>query len=151
MRANALAGLSVSGARCGGSLIRDLLAHDPAEAVRIAAADLLARTPPEADRRALARCADEDKNATVAIRCSHPAPIPAGTDDLAVFVVPFDAGRSSPKAAVGRDAPAPRAPFALVRADGLMRLGIADRRGELFEPFAPRGVIHLAVPAPLAR
>jgi cellulose synthase operon protein C len=38
-----------------------------------------------------------------------------------------------------------------VRADGLLRLGLADRRGELFETGAPRGVIRLGVPAALAR
>jgi NADPH-dependent 2,4-dienoyl-CoA reductase/sulfur reductase-like enzyme len=35
----------------------------------------------------------------------------------------------------------------LVRADGLLRLGLADRRGELFEMGAPRGVLRLGVPA----
>ncbi len=47
--------------------------------------------------------------------------------------------------------PAPRAPFALVRPDGSMRLGVADRRGELFEFAVPPGTVRLAVPAPLAR
>jgi hypothetical protein len=32
-----------------------------------------------------------------------------------------------------------------------MRLGVADRRGELFEAGAPGGPIRLAVPAPLVR
>ncbi|WP_233561360.1 hypothetical protein, partial [Sorangium cellulosum] len=72
---------------------------------------------------------------------------PTGAEDVVVFVVPFDAGRDG----AARDAPAPRAPFALVRADGLMRLGVADRRGELFERGAPRGPIRLAVPAPLVK
>ncbi len=63
-----------------------------------------------------------------------------GTADVAVYVVPD-----------GRSAPLSRAPFTLVRADGLLRLGLADRRGELFETGAPRGVIRLGVPAALAR
>ena len=149
VRANALAGLSIARARCEGAAARDLLARDPAEAVRLAAAEHLARASAgkgaddkeaEADRRALTRCAGEDRNATVALRCGRPAQVPVGLDDVAVFVVADGAGD-----------PAPRAPFALVRADGLMRLGVADRRGEIFEAGAPSGVIRLAVPAPLAR
>ena len=69
-----------------------------------------------------------------------PLPTPDGSDDVAVYVVPD-----------GRNAPLPRAPFALVRADGLLRLGLADRRGEIFEAGTPRGTIRLAVPAALAR
>jgi hypothetical protein len=113
----------------------------------MAAADYLARAidragdkADPADRRSLQRCAAEDKNATVALRCSKPAAAPEGTEDVGVFIVPD-----------GRSAPAPRAPFALVRADGLLRLGTADRRGEIFEMAAPRGTIRLSVPAPLAK
>jgi HEAT repeat protein len=147
VRANALSGLSLAGARCEPATARDLLARDPAEAVRLAAADALARgiardgdKAEPADRRALARCASEDKNATVALRCQRPLGPVAGTEDVGVFIVPD-----------GRSAPVARAPFALVRADGLLRLGTADRRGEIFELGAPRGMIRLAVPAPLAR
>ncbi|WP_437993062.1 HEAT repeat domain-containing protein [Sorangium sp. So ce145] len=150
VRANALAALTVAGARCDGDAARDLLARDPAEAVRLAAADHLARSGADDDRRALARCAAEDRNAAVAGRCARAAPPrapAAGAEDVVVFVVPFDAGRGGSV----RDAPAPRAPFALVRADGLMRLGVADRRGELFERGAPRGPIRLTVPAPLVK
>ncbi|XXY47132.1 HEAT repeat domain-containing protein [Sorangium sp. So ce269] len=147
VRANALAGLTVARARCDGAAVRDLLARDPAEAVRLAAADHLAQGGADPDRRALARCASEDRNATVAARCASPAAPPSGAEDVVVFVVPFDAGRGDS----ARDAPVPRAPFALVRADGLMRLGVADRRGELFERGAPRGPLRLAVPAPLVK
>ncbi|WP_437758114.1 HEAT repeat domain-containing protein [Sorangium sp. So ce1389] len=147
VRANALAGLTVARARCDGAAPRDLLARDPAEAVRLAAADHLAQGGADPDRRALARCASEDRNATVAARCASPAAPPSGAEDVVVFVVPFDAGRGGS----ARDAPVPRAPFALVRADGLMRLGVADRRGELFERGAPRGPLRLTVPAPLVK
>ncbi|WP_437319305.1 HEAT repeat domain-containing protein [Sorangium sp. So ce385] len=150
VRANALAGLTVARARCDGAAARDLLARDPAEAVRLAAADHLAQGGADADRRALARCASEDRNASVAGRCASaasPGAPPAGAEDVAVFVVPFDAGRGGSP----RDAPVPRAPFALVRADGLLRLGVADRRGEVFERGAPRGPLRLAVPAPLVK
>ena len=147
VRANALEGLSLAGAHCEAATVRDLLARDPSEAVRLAAADALARAlardgdkAQEADRRALARCAAEERDAAVATRCGNPLPTPDGSDDVAVYVVPD-----------GRNAPLPRAPFALVRADGLLRLGLADRRGELFETGAPRGTIRLAVPAALVR
>jgi hypothetical protein len=58
---------------------------------------------------------------------------------LTVFVVPD-----------GSTAPVARAPFALVLADGTLRLGISDRRGVLFEAQAPDGEVELAVPAALA-
>jgi hypothetical protein len=65
---------------------------------------------------------------------------PKGTDSVMVYVVP-----------IGESDPSPLAPFALVRADGTMRLGVTDRRGVVFEHDAPRGEVTLAVPAPLAR
>jgi len=145
VRANALEGLSWMGARCEARSAADLLARDPAESVRLAAADHLARAiarggAQPAERRALARCAGEDRNAMVAARCARQPDGPSTTDDIGVFVAPD-----------GRNVPMPRAPFALVRPDGFLRLGIADRRGELFEFAVPRGTIRLAVPAPLAR
>ncbi len=149
VRANALGGLAAAGVRCSeAGLARDRLARDPSDAVRLAAADYLARAvlrdddkvAAAEDRRALARCAGEDKDGAVASRCLRAAAVPTGTDDVAVFVVPD-----------GKGVPLPRAPFALVRADGLMRLGVADRRGEVFERAAPRGLLRLAVPAPLAK
>jgi HEAT repeat protein len=148
VRANALLGLSIAGASCEPGTASDLLARDPSESVRLAAADYLARSasgasPVDADKRALVRCVSEEKDARVAGRCAKPASATkpdAALDDIAVYVV-----------SDGRRAPEPRAPFALVRADGLMRLGLADRRGEIFETAAPAGVIRLAVPAALAR
>ena len=155
VRANALEGLSLAGARCEagplGRTARDLLARDPAESVRLAAADALWRSvtaggtaggtaPDAADKRALARCASEEHNAAVATRCGKALETVPGVEDVAVYVVPD-----------GRSAPLPRSAFALVRADGLLRLGLADRRGELFEAGTPRGVIRLAVPGALAR
>jgi HEAT repeat protein len=150
VRANALGGLSIAGSACDASTASDLLARDPSESVRLAAADYLARAVSrggdkavDADKRALLRCVSEEKDARVASRCARPALAPkpaAPLDDIAVYVVPD-----------GRRAPEARAPFALVRADGLLRLGLADRRGEIFETAAPAGVIRLAVPAALAR
>jgi hypothetical protein len=139
--------MSLTGTRCEAVSARDLLARDPAEAVRIAAADYLGRAvlragdkADPADKRSLARCSTEDKNATVALRCSKPLAAPQQTDDIGVFVIPD-----------GGSAPVPRAAFALVRADGLIRLGTTDRRGQVFELAAPRGTVRLAVPAPLVR
>lgn len=147
VRANALEALSLAGAGCEGNVVRDLLARDPSDAVRVAAADHLWRgvardgdKAREGDKRALIRCVSEDRDASVAARCSHPRRAPEGSDDVAVYVVPD-----------GRQQAMARAPFTLVRADGLLRLGLADRRGELFERGAPRGVIRLGVPAALAR
>jgi HEAT repeat protein len=157
LRANALAGLSIASGACESATVRNLLSRDPSEAVRLAAADALARSfaragaaASAADRRAVGRCAGEDKNATVASRCAEAVRLgtpaastatgPSPLEDVAVFVVPD-----------GRGAPVARAPFALVRTDGLLRLGTADRRGEIFEFRLPRGTIRLAVPAPLAR
>ena len=150
VRANAPLGLSIAGAACEASSASDLLGRDPSESVRLAAADYLARAAAgagaaerDASKRALMRCVSEERDARVAGRCARPAAPPtrdAAVDDIAVYVVPD-----------GRRAPEARAPFALVRADGLMRLGLADRRGEIFETAAPAGVIRLAVPAALAR
>jgi HEAT repeat protein len=147
VRANAVEGLSLAEGRCAPGAVSDLLARDGSEAVRLAAADYLARSIARAgDKadaafgRALVRCAGEDHDAAVATRCARPLPPVAGTGDVAVYVVPD-----------GHRAPLGRAPFALVRADGLLRLGLADRRGEIFETAAPRGAIRLGVPAALAR
>jgi hypothetical protein len=76
-----------------------------------------------------------------------------------IYAVPWSdfSGSSRPSTAGSQDksptaATLPcSAPFALVRADRLLRLGLADRRRGLFEADAPRGTIRLAVPAPLAR
>ncbi|MEO7331338.1 MAG: hypothetical protein ABI193_22370 [Minicystis sp.] len=150
MRANALEGLSLAGASCEAAVVPGLLARDPSEAVRLASADFLTRAveragdkAAELDRRALVRCAGEDRNASVATRCARPLALPArpgAPEDIAIYIVPD-----------GRSAPLPRAPFTLVRADGLLRLGLADRRGEIFETAAPPGLLRLGVPAALAR
>jgi HEAT repeat protein len=144
VRANALLGLAVARLRCPRAPARELLARDPAAIVRRAAARLLQTVPstdPDADAVLLGRCAEEEPDGSVALSCLNaPEPAVEETEPVLVYVVPM-----------GEPAPVPRAPFAFVRADGLMRLGITDRRGTLFERFAPRGVLSLEVPAPLAR
>nr|WP_240806802.1 HEAT repeat domain-containing protein [Polyangium spumosum] len=146
VRANAVVSLGLAGASCEAGLVTGLLSRDRSEAVRLAAAEALWRdvsrapTGKDAERRALVRCAGEDRSAAVANRCARsPSRLP-GTDDVLVFVAPD-----------GKDEPLPRAPYALVREDGLLRMGIADRRGAFFEFLVPKGTIRLAVPAQLAR
>ena len=91
--------------------------------------------------RVLARCARTDPSSLVAEACEAPAhPIPADTDPIVVYAVP--AGAAKPVAG---------APFALVLADGLTRLGVADRRGAIFERSAPRGQVRLGVAPPSAQ
>ena len=151
VRANAVVALGLAGGACDASVLEALLIRDRSEAVRLAGAAYFWRTlgavapadaaAKEAPRRALLRCASEERNATVAQRCSRPPQaLSEQTDDVLVFVAPD-----------GKDEPLGRAPYALLRADGLMRMGIADRRGALFELGAPKGTIRLAVPAQLAR
>jgi HEAT repeat protein len=146
VRANALTSLGLAGQRCDAGVVEGLLQRDRSEAVRLAAADHLWRLVagtnaiPENIRRVFARCVSEDRSAQVALQCTRPPERPMGTDDVLVFVAP-----------AGADEPQSRAPYALVRGDGLIRMGMADRRGGLFEFGAPKGVIRLAVPAQLAR
>jgi HEAT repeat protein len=146
VRANALVGLAVLGARCdGGKTERRLLAQDPSEVARQAAARLLRGSgtgggPAKEDARSLSRCLAEDKSGMVANTCRAAAETADRASAVLVFVVPD-----------GRSFPLPLAPYSLQRADGFIRSGIADRRGAVFEHAAPRGQLRLLVPAPLAR
>jgi HEAT repeat protein len=139
VRANALAGLALAGARCPGASPgeseRTLLRDDPREEVRAAAAAAVAASPAADDRAALERCAATDASARVAARCRTPAPPPpasSATEPVLVFVVP-DTAR----------APRPGATYALEMADGLIHAGVADRRGAVFDPRAPAGLVRL--------
>ena len=147
VRANALGGLAIAGERCNDGREGDLLLADPSPMVRRAGARLLhlvsskANTGGPADRALLDRCAETDRFGTVAAACAtEPPAVSTELDAVTVYVVP--AGQSSPT---------PRAPFALVLPDGVMRLGVTDRRGVVHEAAVPRGTVTLAVPAPLAR
>ena len=116
--------------------------------VRAAAARALAQNPSPADASALERCALADRSGSVAQRCERGAAGPrAGASAspprvhaLEVHVVPD-----------GAAAPRPRAPYALVFADGFVRVGLADRRGAVFEPFAPDGDVALEHPSAQVR
>ena len=144
VRANAMGGLRVVGARCAGDVEEALLVEDRSDVVRRAAALLIASVASKdtsRDRRLLDTCATEDTDSSVAATCASDPPKRSKlTEPVVVYVVP-----------VGESSPVARTPFALVLADGLMRLGIADRRGAVFEKDAPSGEVSLAVPAPLAR
>jgi HEAT repeat protein len=141
VRSNALRALRIAGARCPNAPERRALVRDRSEVVREAAAALIRDvSPADVDRRALARCAEDDPSGTVAAACAGSGLLAVNaTEPVVVYVVP-----------IGEPGPVARAPFALVFENGLMRLGVADRRGAVFEVQAPRGEVALAVPAPLA-
>jgi len=144
VRANALAGLNLLAARCDdGGLERRLLSQDPSEMVRQAAARLILRVPStdraKGDARALSRCVADDKSGLVANACRIAFSIPSESSPTLVFVVPD-----------GKTSPTPLAAYSFLRADGLIRSGLADRRGAIFERACPRGEFRLVVPGALA-
>ncbi len=145
VRAAALVALRGVARRCGdGSSERALVATDRSEEVRRSAALLVRGVPstsPLLDARSVEQCAEEDPSGSVAVACVERGETRLrGEEPVTVYVVP--PGDTSPRA---------RAPFALVLADGSVRLGITDRRGAVFEAAAPRGPVRLGVPAPLLR
>ncbi len=136
VRANALVGLALGHARCPGTTAeRVALQQDPREEVRTAAALLLTESPNPEDLRALDRCAHTDASVRVAAQCrSHPA-FPVRTHPVLVYVV-----------SEGATPPRPGAAYALLMADGTVRMGSTDRRGGVFDPVAPEGVVRLLPP-----
>jgi HEAT repeat protein len=141
-RANALAALALSGTRCetSGAAERALLAEDPSDDVRAAAALLLSRAPTTDDTRALERCARSDPSGAVAARCRSRAALPSRTHAVLIYVVPDTSAQ-----------PHPSAPYAMLLADGLVHAGTTDRRGAVFDPVAPEGEVTLRRPSALAR
>jgi hypothetical protein len=139
VRANALAGLGLAGARCGdGSAERLALGEDLSEDVRAAAARALARAPGTDDARALDSCARNDPSGAVAARCRTRTGSTAATHALLVYFVPD-----------GATGPHPGSHYALLLSDGLLHCGITDRRGAVFDPVAPEGVVTLRSAAAL--
>jgi HEAT repeat protein len=150
VRANAATGLALSGAACDDALVAEALSEERVEVAKAALARLGAlrvQTPAPAAgdpiRRALQRCVNEELVPRVARACDAAlrgaaASGSGATSSLLVFVVPD-----------GADQPIPGAPFALVRADGLVRHGASDRRGALLDVASPAGPVELAVPAAL--
>jgi HEAT repeat protein len=134
LRALALRALRLTGERCehGEELLA--LERDRADFVRQSAAALLRDVPRgRRDAEALARARDVDPSGAVAAEAvaRSPAP-PDGVEPTVIVVIP-----------AGADLPKPAQPFALLRADGLVRLGVSDRRGQLFEVAAPHGALSL--------
>ncbi len=150
VRANALAGLAISGARCAaagqpgvtsdGTSERTLLAEDPSEDVRAAAASALGLAPTAEDARALERCARSDPSGAVASRCRTRQPRPTRAHAALIYVI-----------AEGAMAPRPGSAYAMLLADGTIRAGTTDRRGAVFDPVAPEGPVALRPASALAR
>ncbi|MGC4088886.1 MAG: HEAT repeat domain-containing protein [Polyangiaceae bacterium] len=140
VRASALAALSILSERCPDGRELKLLLKDTAPRVRLSAAGLLRdRGTDPASARALSRCASDDTQGAVAAACASARRArPSGAREVLVFVVP-----------PGQSAPLSRAPFALVRPDGLTRYGVSDRRGAVQDTNIPDGELTLSVPAAL--
>jgi HEAT repeat protein len=139
VRANALVALSYVQARCGdGRTERKLLAEDTNDLVRAAAARAISTAVSQDDRAALDRCVSSDRSAEVARLCRpHARPLDASSARprpraVTVFVV----GETGAAAK-------PRAPFLLEYEGGILRAGVADRRGATFEAAAPPGEMTL--------
>ena len=133
LRALALRALRLSGERCEHGEELTALARDRADFVRQSAAALLRDVPRGTrDSDALARARDRDPSGAVAAECEARSAVPDGVDPTVVVVIP-----------AGADLPEPTQPFALLRADGLVRLGVSDRRGQVFEARAPHGILSL--------
>ncbi|HWZ90624.1 MAG TPA: HEAT repeat domain-containing protein, partial [Polyangiaceae bacterium] len=134
LRALALRALRVTGERCEHAEELNALSRDRSDFVRQSAAALLRDVPRgRRDSEALARARDRDPSGAVATECEAPSPAPPDSVDPTVIVV----------IPAGADVPEPAQPFALLRADGLVRLGVSDRRGQLFEVAAPHGQLSL--------
>jgi HEAT repeat protein len=134
VRALALRALRFTGERCEHGEEITALERDRADFVRQSAAALLRDVPrTRKDAEALARARDRDPSGAVASECEAPTPPrPDGVEPTVVVVIP-----------VGEDLPAPAQPYGLLRADGLVRLGVSDRRGQVFEVRAPHGALSL--------
>ena len=139
LRALSLRALRLTAERCEDALTSTLLSRDRSEFVRKSAAALVRDVPRgKADQLLLARCRDRDPSGAVAAECDPSArPKPTeGRDPTSVVII-----------AAGQDSASPAQPFALLRADGLVRLGVSDRRGQVFEVAAPRGPLSLLEPS----
>ncbi|MES1183837.1 MAG: HEAT repeat domain-containing protein [Myxococcales bacterium] len=133
VREQALRGLALARARCADGYPATLLATDARANVRRAAAELLLQHGPDAaERRLLARCQESDTHASVADTCAGAARSPTPEIEPTAVLIVQSAGGD----------PTPGAPFALLWADGALRLGSADRRGGVFEPRAPHGAVE---------
>ncbi len=133
VREQALRGLGLAHARCADGYPATLLGSDPRARVRRAAAELLLRSGPQgSDLRLLSRCQESDTHAMVSEACGGAAKPDATEIEPTTVLIVQSAGAE----------PTPGAPFALLWADGALRLGSADRRGGVYEPRAPLGAVE---------
>ncbi|HEX7666101.1 MAG TPA: HEAT repeat domain-containing protein [Polyangiaceae bacterium] len=136
VRIDALSGLAAAKARCAGGAERKLLANDPSENVRRAAARMIAAAAGKDDLAALDHCVRSDRSGVVSAICRDAeggvAKTVAAPRSVEAYVVPSAAA-----------VPEPRAHYSLVFGDGFVRSGVADRRGAVYEAFAPAGSIEL--------
>jgi hypothetical protein len=135
VRVNALGALGLAGESCASGAFETILSQDRSVSVRAAAARLLTKSSSQSATDALSRCADEDESARVAAICTaEPPTAPRRSESVLVFVVPS-----------GETLPAPGAAYALGFADGVQRVGKADRRGAVYESRAPAGALSLGL------
>lgn len=146
VRTNALAGLALSGARCGdGAKERRLLLDDDNDVVRYAAARAIRKSTatvldPE-DARALDTCATGDRSGNVARACHAPLTERAASSaPLLVYVVAEDG-----------TTPVAKSAYAIVLSSGLVHVGTTDRRGAVFDPVTPAGDVTLDRPSATRR
>ncbi len=134
VREQALRGLALASRSCADGFPAQLLTTDPRARVRRAAAELLLRASPgTAERRLLSRCEESDPVASVADACGSVArATQLPPEPITVLIVPSAGPEAVPGAA-----------FALLWADGGLRVGSADRRGAVHEAKAPRGSVEL--------
>ena len=138
MRALSLRALRLTRERCSNGQEATALSRDRSEFVRRSAVALLRDVSRgKSDEAVLARARDHDPSGAVAAECELPPQSQAvdGRDPTQIVII-----------AAAQDAPSPAQPFALLRADGLVRLGVSDRRGQVFEVAAPRGSLSLLEP-----
>lgn len=141
VRANAFGALANLKARCpGGQFARKHLLQDGHELVRLAAARAIARQRLDADARALVRCRDGDRFASVARVCAEGWSPPEGSRPVDVYAV-----------GPGATTPTPSLPVTLELASGLVLCTTTDRRGAVFESSAPTGTVRLRPPSAQAR
>ncbi len=143
--AAAISRLSRRTGNIGQSALCSLLAH-PHPYVRMNA---LLGLPREASpcselvraQESLTACSDSDPESGVLQSCvpQSGARLESGGEPLTVQIIPVGSGK-----------PEPEAPFAVNFSNGLVRAGIADRKGAVFEAQAVPGQVSLLVPAHLA-
>jgi HEAT repeat protein len=141
VRANALAGLALSGARCqDGAKERRLLLDDENDVVRSAAARAIRKSvttnPDPEDARALDACAVGDRSGAVARTCRGAGGASVATSPLLLYVISEDS-----------TVPVAKSAYAIVLADGLVHVGTTDRRGAVFDPVTPSGDVSLDRPS----